>query len=97
MKYERHVTVTARDINEAVSLQYGLNEGDIDVTELFWPGDYMNDCYKRLWIDEEAVNQERLDIDEGNDTEEVRQRLLILDYLHYVFPDEKVILVDVSW
>ena len=36
-------------------------------------------------------------MDEGNDTEEVRQRLLILDYLHYVFPDEKVILVDVSW
>ena len=97
MKYERHVTVTARDINEAVSLQYGLNEGDIDVTELFWPGDYMNDCYTCLWIDEEAVNQERLDMDEGNDTEEVRQRLLILDYLHYVFPDEKMILVGISW
>ena len=97
MKYERRVTVTARDINEAVSLQYGLNEGDIDVTELFWPGDHMNDCYKCLWIDEEAVNQERLDMDEGNDTEEVRQRLLILDYLHYVFPDEKVILVGISW
>ena len=87
MKYERRVTVTARDINE----------GDIDVTELFWPGDYMNDCYKCLWINEEAVNQERLDMDEGNDTEEVRQRLLILDYLHYVFPDEKVILVGISW
>ena len=97
MRYERRVTVTARDVNEAVSLQYGLNEGDIDVTELFWLGDYMNDCYKCLWIDEEAVNQERLDMDEGNDTEEVRQRLLILDYLHYIFPDEKVILVDVSW
>ena len=97
MKYERRVTVTARDINEAVSLQYGLNEGDIDVTELFWPGDHMNDCYKCLWIDEEAVNQERLDMDEGNDTEEVRQRLLILDYLHYVFPDEKMILVGISW
>ena len=97
MKYERRVTVTARDINEAVSLQYGLNKGDIDVTELFWPGDSMNDCYKCLWIDEEAVNQERLDMDEGNDTEEVRQRLLILDYLHYVFPDEKMILVGISW
>ena len=97
MKYERRVVVAAREINEAVSLQYGLDEGEIDVTELFWAGDYMNDCYKHLWIDEEAVSQERVEIDEGNDTEEVRQRLLILDYLHCVFPDEEKILVDVSW
>ena len=95
MKCEHRIMVTARDINEAVSIQYGFNKDDIDVTELFWASDYANGCYKRLWIDEDAIKQERLDMDEGNDTEEVRQRLLILEYLHCVFPDEEMILVDI--
>ena len=97
MKYERRIVVHAHDINEAVALQYGLEEGEIDVAELFWPGEYMNDCYKSLYISEEAVNDEQHEMEEGDDTEDVRQRLLVVDYLHCVFPDEETILVDVSW
>ena len=96
MKFERCISVKAEDINRLVETQFGLEEGEIDVAELFWAGEYGNDCYKDLYICDVAVRDADMAYEE-EDTEENVQRRLIISCLHDIFPDEERLLVDVGW
>ena len=89
MKFDDKIVVSAYDLEEAVRMQYGL-EDYIEITHLFWPEDFQNDCLKRLNIEEDSCELEP-------ETEEATQRKLIRTYLRDIFPDETEILVDVSW
>lgn len=89
MKVRSMIVISAQDLAEEIENQYNVY---IEVAPLFWPEDFMNDCYKSLSISEEAVQK-----DDGDDKEEVSQRTLIRRHLQDIFPDREEILVDVSW
>lgn len=76
------LVVEARDIEDLFEKEYGYT---INLAQLFWEGDYMNDCYKSLYIspyDDEYEN---------NDCNKVIQLLK-----NYGITDDQI-LVDVSW
>ena len=89
MKVRSMIVITARELEEEIATQYNVY---VEVAPLFWPEDFMNDCYKSLWYSEQAVQE-----DDGDDEEEVSQRTLIRRHLQDIFPDREEILVDVSW
>ena len=95
MKYDRHVVVDSFELAKAIALQYGLDNDDFDIANLFWPGDYMNDCCKYLGIEDGCDECDREDAENGD--EDSRLRCLVYDYLRFAFPGEETILIDVSW
>ena len=101
MLFENAITVNARELNEAVEFQYDLEEGTIDVAELFWPGEYMNDCFKRLYYGEQEDIEDVGHVwseDEPIEDDDARYRCLVRDYLRYAVPSAlDWVLVDVSW
>lgn len=89
MKVKSMIVISALDLEEEIENQYNVR---VDVAPLFWPEDFMNDCYKSLWISEEAVQE-----DDYGSEEEISQRTLIRRHLQDIFPGQEEILVDVSW
>lgn len=89
INFEKKIVVTASDIEEEVVSVYGVERPEL--AHLFWDGDFMNDCYKSLWIGEEA------DKCDYGDEEDIEMRRLIRQHLRQCFPGEDHVLVDVSW
>ena len=92
MKHETVIVVEDSDIVEEVNEIYGTKIKSI--ANLFFEGDFMNDCYKSLWIDKEA------DEDRGyacEDENNFKLRNLVRAHLRQCFPNTERILVDVSW
>lgn len=81
--------ISAYDLMEEIQTQYNV---DVDIAPLFWPENFMNDCYKALWISEEAVQE-----DDYGDEEKISQRTLIRRHLQDVSPGQEKVLIDVSW
>lgn len=93
MKHTNMIVVVDGDIVEEVNAKYGV---EIEyIANLFWEGDFMNDCYKSLWIEEEA--DEEFKGYEWENEEEIKHRNLVRKYLRECFPGTERVLVDVSW
>lgn len=75
------IVVDADNLQREVEMRFGVDIGEI--RQLFWEGDFMNDCYKYLSFEE--------------DDEDDWMRDLVYQYLREQFPDRNSILVDVSW
>jgi hypothetical protein len=87
------IIVADGDIVEEVNAKYDV---EIEyIANLFWEGDFMNYCYKSLWIEEEA--DEEFNGYEWENEEEIKLRNLVRKYLRDCFPGVDHILVDVSW
>ena len=96
MKVKMMPVVTARELENAVNLQYG--EGTIeDIKSLLFCDGYTNDCYKSLCFKEEWDDHYDPECDDPEDEEPMRLRNLVTGYLRDVFTDIDTILVDVSW
>jgi hypothetical protein len=92
MKHKSVIVVEDTDIVNEVNGAYGTNIESI--ANLFFEGDFMNDCYKSLWIDEEAdENRGYACEDEDN----FKLRNLVRAHLRQCFPNTERIIVDVSW
>ena len=89
MKIKTMPVISAQELREEIALQYGVE--DVDMASLFWPEDYMNDCYKSLWISEDAIEED------CGDEENVSLRTLIRRHLQDLLPGVEDVLVDVSW
>ena len=93
MQHTNMIVVADGDIVEEVNAKYGV---EIEyVANLFWEGDFMNDCYKSLWIEEEA--DEEFNGYEWENEEEIKHRNLVRKHLRECFPGVERVLVDVSW
>lgn len=91
MRYLNMIVVCDGDVADEVSKKYGVN---IDyIAPLFWEGDYMNDSYKLLWIDEES---DELRSYSWEDENAYRLRNLIRRHLRECFPGVDKVLVDIS-
>ncbi len=92
MRHLNMIVVCDGDVAEEVNKKYGVN---IDyIASLFWDGDYMNDSYKSLWIDEES---DELRSYSWEDENAYKLRNLIRQHLRECFPGVDKVLVDVSW
>jgi hypothetical protein len=87
------IVVVDEDILEEVNAKYDV---EIEcIPKLFWEDAFMNDCYKSLWIEEEA--DEEFNGYEWENEEEIKHRNLVRKHLRECFPGVDSILVDVSW
>ena len=92
MRHLNMIVVCDGDVAEEVNKKYGVN---IDyIASLFWDGDYMNDSYKSLWIDEDS---DELRSYSWEDENAYKLRNLIRQHLRECFPGVDKVLVDVSW
>ena len=79
------------------------------IAPLFWPEDFMNDCYKELFINDESYDEVCEDIEvclnsEDFDQEEMNEliakKVIIIALRDYCFDNgikTDSLLVDVSW
>ena len=86
MKYKKMITISIYDLEEALVQQYGSEEFS-DLRNILFYEDYMNDCYKQYWFDD--------DLDEKEDNAAIIN--CINGFLRDIFPDEERVLIDVSW
>ena len=91
MKHKTVIVVEDSDIVEEVNEIYGTEIESI--ANLFFEGDFMNNCYKSLWIDAEADE----DRGYGEDGDNFKDRNIVRAHLRQCFPNTERILVDVSW
>lgn len=87
MKYEMAPVFDASDLLEAVKKETNLFD-DIDYLASFlWNGDYMNDCFKKFYLDETI----------GDDLWSQQINFLV-QFIKSIVPNDcEYILVDVSW
>lgn len=86
MKYKKMVTINIYDLEEALVQQYG-SEGFRKLRDTLFYSDFMNDCYKQYWFDD--------DYDENVDNAAILN--CVNAFLRDIFPDEESVLIDVSW
>lgn len=111
MKFKPTYTITDSEVLE-ITREMGYEEAveEIDcVAHLFWPGDFMNDSFKRLRIDDYAADEEfeahayYLDPENFDEEEEKEAcaRAFIIRALNKYAKENGItsdyILVDVSW
>lgn len=92
MKHTTMIVVEDSAITEEVNNTYNI---DIEsIAHLFFEGDFMNDCYKSLYIDEEADENRSYCYEDKNN---FKLRNIVRAHLRQCFPNTERILVDVSW
>lgn len=112
MYFKSTYTVTDSEIFDIVrEMGYGevIEEVEEIAANLFWDGEFMNDCFKRLRIDDYAVEEEfktlarylNSDLFDEEEEKEARARAYILKALNKYAKENGItpnyILVDVSW
>lgn len=87
MKFEIAPVVDATELLEAVQKETNLFD-DIDyLANFLWEGEYTNDSYKKLWLDESV----------GEDLWTQRMNFLVIFIKERIPTNCGYILVDVSW
>ena len=86
MKYKKMITINIYDLEEALVQQYGSEEFS-DLRNILFYEDFMNDCYKQYWFDD----------DYNENVENGAILNCVNTFLRDAFPDEERVLIDVSW
>ena len=93
MKHKKVITVWAYDLEKEICETYNLEP--FELACVFWEGDFINDSYKSLWIEEDS--DETYNGYEWENEHDIYLRNLIRAHLRKTFPNEDRVLVDVSW
>ena len=88
MEYEKKITVTYQDLQEALEKEY--NE-DFDIIDICFDNYVDNDCYKSWYFD----GEETFAGDEYCSDERSNQLNLLDRFLHKEFPNEEYILIEI--
>lgn len=111
MKFKPTYTLEDSEILEITKeMGYGEVIEDIDYTaHLFWEGEFMNDCFKKLYIDDYSVEEAFItharylnpDLYDEYEEKEACARAYVLKALNKYAKENDItsdyILVDVSW
>jgi hypothetical protein len=101
MKIEMKPVISASELEEAVKQATG--EEIEDLRNLLWDEQYINDCYKALYFEDEATGRyEKPDYYNDEEwaamCERVRKTNLVYQTLREIFGSfYDTVLVDVSW
>lgn len=101
MKVTNLKLVDFDELSREVETQFGLEEGDVDMFELFDEG-YENGSYQAIYIDEEALHDAKDNLEYAEqyrpeDADHYRIKLLLLTYLHDIFPEDDKVLWHCYW
>lgn len=96
--FNTEISCKAFDLEQAIEVRYNLPAHSVDIRNLFFACDYMNDCYKVLYFSDVQLEVYKCDCMETED-DDTMTRILVCMYLREGFPDPAIdsILVDVSW
>ena len=79
MKFERCPVIKATELEKEINSKFNFDIDDIAV--LLFDDDFVNDSYKKFYLDDEYEDQ----------------IAVIAEYLKDMFPYDKKVLIDVSW
>ena len=97
MKFIELKTIKARELAEAVKLQYGV---DIDIALTMWDDIFkpsMENFYRPLYYNADVIVENREYMETAPNCEIYRMRDLVYTMLVDSVPENQCILVDVSW
>ncbi len=90
MTYKRKITINIYDLEMALIRQYGSEEFS-DIRQILFGTDYMNDCYKSFFFNEDAIELAEEDEENGHILK------CVIAFLQDTFPNEDEVLIDISW
>ena len=97
MKFVELKTIKARELAEAVKLQYGV---DIDIALTMWDDiikPSQEEFYRPLYYNADVIVENRENMETAPTCEIYRLRDLVYTMLADSVPENQCILVDVSW
>ena len=97
MKFVELKTIKARELAEAVKLQYGI---DVDIALTMWDDiikPSQEEFYRPLYYNADVILENKEYIETVSNCEVYRLRDLVYVMLADSIPEEQCILVDVSW
>lgn len=95
MNIERRPVIDIIDLEQEVIARHPELENDIEhyeIREIMFGDDYNNDCYKSYFFGEDIEYKYS-----WQNKEKVKIENIIRAYLREVLPDEKRVIIDVSW
>lgn len=101
MKVEMKPVVDCMELEEAVKLQFGLDDTFDLGRSCFELAE--NDSYQSFCVDQEALDDTENEIKYYESTsyqwelEMARQKLMVQTFLHDLFPEEDVVIVRYYW
>lgn len=94
MDYAIYPVIDINDLADELHLQFGIDMDGAELSNFLFNEEYMNDCYKYYYYDEELVYEGKFWQNEEN----IRIRNCINSILQDTMPPDYVaVLVDVSW
>lgn len=97
MKFVELKTIKARELAEAVKLQYGI---DVDIALTMWDDIFklpMENFYRPLYYNADVIAENKEYIETAPNCEVYKMRDLVYTMLADTVPENQCILVDVSW
>ena len=97
MKFIELKTIKAKELAEAVKLQYGVN---IDIALTMWDDIFkpsMEEFYRPLYYNADVIVENRENMEAAPNCEIYKMRDLVYTMLSDSVPENQCILVDVSW
>lgn len=97
MKIVELKTIKAKDLAEAVKLQYGV---DIDIALTMWEDIFkplMESFYRPLYYNADVIAENKEYMETAPNCEVYKMRDLVYTMLADSIPENQCILVDVSW
>lgn len=101
LEFERPYTIEAGILEKAMKELFGIHIDDL--ANLFWEGNYANDCYKQLYFkDGQFPWQEDIiyEWETEQEKEESKSRNVVRRFLYDYLPEDysyDYILVDITW
>lgn len=97
MKFTELKTIKARELAEAVKLQYGV---DIDIALTMWEDIFkpsIESFYRPLYYNTDVIAENKECMETAPNCEVYKMRDLVYTMLADSVPENQCILVDVSW
>ena len=91
MKHKMVPAIDCEELRKAVNQQYNIEIEDIP--SLLFDDNYMNDCYKSYYLNE----QEQYSGFSWQNEETIRLKNCVNAFLTDAFPNVDYVLIDVSW
>ena len=90
--YKMYPVIEVGVIENEIKAQFDIDvEGEL--RNILFYEDYMNDCYKSYWFEDDEVYTGK----SWQNEEHIRIRNLVNSYLRVILPEYNTVLIDVTW
>ena len=90
--YKMYPVIEVGVLENEIKAQFDIDvEGEL--RNILFYEDYMNDCYKSYWFEDDEVYTGK----SWQNEEHIRIRNLVNSYLRDILPEYNTVLIDVTW